>query len=142
MPTDQKIDYIELPAADFDAVEAFYSHTFGWDVHRFWPAVSSLLGSEAGGGFYKSDLCSRTETEAALVILYATDLEETRDRVLTHGGHICQEIFSFPGGRRFHFLDPTATSWRSGQISNDVFTVLRIKSLQAVERSRSRLKRR
>ena len=106
MPTDQKIDYIELPAADFDAVEAFYSRTFGWTFTDFGPQYRAFSDQTLAGGFYQSSLRSHTETGAALVILYATDLEATRDRVLTHGGHICQEIFSFPGGRRFHFLDP------------------------------------
>jgi len=30
MPTDQKVDYIELPARDFDAVQAFYEKAFNW----------------------------------------------------------------------------------------------------------------
>ena len=37
----------------------------------------------------------------------ATDLEATVARVKEHGGAIAREIFSFPGGRRFHFTDPT-----------------------------------
>jgi len=40
------------------------------------------------------------------VILYAEDLESTQDRVVASGGTIIQDIFSFPGGRRFHFADP------------------------------------
>ncbi|NNF07767.1 MAG: VOC family protein, partial [Candidatus Eisenbacteria bacterium] len=31
----------------------------------------------------------------------------TQDRVVAAGGQICREIFEFPGGRRFHFLDPS-----------------------------------
>jgi len=58
------------------------------------------------GGIYKSKLRSTTENGAALVILYADDLEATRKRVLANNGTICKEIFSFPGGRRFQFFDP------------------------------------
>ncbi|MDA0268376.1 MAG: hypothetical protein O2890_06655 [Cyanobacteria bacterium] len=56
-------------------------------------------------GFFKSTLCSRTETGAALVILFATDLEATCDRVVANGGR-CNPIFAVPGGRQFHFWDP------------------------------------
>jgi uncharacterized protein len=38
--------------------------------------------------------------------LDAADLEATRDRVLEIGGTLAKDIFSFPGGRRFHFTDP------------------------------------
>jgi hypothetical protein len=40
------------------------------------------------------------------VILYASNLEEARARVEKAGGIIVRPIFSFPGGRRFHFADP------------------------------------
>lgn len=106
MATDQKIDYIELPAADFDAVAAFYSSTFGWVFTDFGPEYRAFSDQRLEGGFYKSSLCSRTENGAALVILFATNLEETRDRLVANGGRICKAIFTFPGGRRFHFLDP------------------------------------
>jgi len=106
MPSDQKIDYIELPADDLEAVEAFYSSAFGWTFTDFGPEYRSFSDKKLDGGFYKSSLHSRTENGAALVVLYARELEATRDRVVTAGGSVCREIFSFPGGRRFHFLDP------------------------------------
>jgi predicted enzyme related to lactoylglutathione lyase len=106
MAKDQRIDYIELPGADFDAIEAFYSRTFGWVFTDFGPEYRAFSDQTLEGGFYKSSLCSRTEQGAALVIIYATDLEGTRAHVIANGGRICQDIFAFPGGRRFHFLDP------------------------------------
>jgi len=39
-------------------------------------------------------------------VLYAKNLEATRDDVVASGGSILKEIFSFPGGRRFQFTDP------------------------------------
>jgi len=33
-------------------------------------------------------------------------LERTLDAVTAAGGEIVRPIFSFPGGRRFHFTDP------------------------------------
>ena len=58
------------------------------------------------GGFYRSDGCSSTGNGAALVVLYAADLEQTLVSVAAAGGAIVREIFSFPGGRRFQFTDP------------------------------------
>ena len=106
MATDQKIDYIEFPAEDFDAVETFYSSAFKWSFTDFGPEYRSFSDEKLDGGFFKSSLRSRTDTGAALIVLYAQDLEATRDRIVAAGGSVCKEIFAFPGGRRFHFLDP------------------------------------
>lgn len=58
------------------------------------------------GGFHKSTHKSSTDNGAALVVLYASNLEQTKETVINSGGRIVKEIFSFPGGRRFHFADP------------------------------------
>jgi len=42
-----------------------------------------------------------------LVVLYHSDLESIKNKIIEAGGDITQEIFSFPGGRRFHFADPS-----------------------------------
>ena len=106
MPTDQKIDYLELPARDFDAVQAFYEQAFGWTFTDYGPDYRAFHDGRLDGGFYASDKSSSTENGAALIILYARDLPASRDKVLASGGKIVKEIFSFPGGRRFHFTDP------------------------------------
>ncbi len=41
-----------------------------------------------------------------LVILYCSDLEAALSRVEKAGGQISRPTFDFPGGRRFHFIDP------------------------------------
>ena len=102
----QKIDYIELPADDFAAVEAFYSSVFGWSFTDFGPNYRAFSDGRLDGGFTKSSLRSETNSGAALVVIYADDLEAVRDRVLSSGGSVCKQIFSFPGGRRFQFRDP------------------------------------
>lgn len=106
MQEDRRIDYVEFHAADFDAVEAFYSATFGWTFTDYGPEYRAFNDGRLDGGFRQGASKSRIADGAALVILYADDLEATRDRVVEHGGSISEEIFSFPGGRRFHFLDP------------------------------------
>lgn len=103
---DKKIDYVEFPAGDLDALQSFYSGVFGWTFTDYGPEYRSFNDGHMDGGFFKSDLQSRTENGAALVVLYADDLEATCAAVASHGGTVCKEIFSFPGGRRFQFLDP------------------------------------
>lgn len=106
MPKDQKIDYLELPADDFDAVQAFYEQAFHWSFTDYGPDYRAFSDGNMEGGFYKSDKRSSTTNGAALIVLYADDLEKTRQTILASGGTIVREIFSFPGGRRFHFADP------------------------------------
>jgi len=106
MATDKTIDYLEMPARDFDAIQSFYSSVFGWTFVSYGPEYVAFNDGRLDGGFYKADKHSSTENGAALIVLYATDLEKTRDTVLASGGTLVKEIFAFPGGRRFHFADP------------------------------------
>jgi len=106
MPTDQKIDYLEFPASDFKAIQSFYKSAFNWSFDNYGPDYTAFNDGKITGGFYRSDQCSVTSNGAVLVVLYAIDLEKTRDKVVANGGKIEKEIFSFPGGRRFHFSDP------------------------------------
>ena len=90
---------------------------FDWNFTDYGPDYRSFTDGKLDGGFYKSDLRSSTETGAALVVLYAENLEATKDRVIASGGEIARDIFSFPGGRRFHFTDPNGNElavWSDG----------------------------
>jgi uncharacterized protein len=107
MPQDQKIDYIELPAADLERVKAFYADVFGWTFEDYGAEYCAFNDGRLDGGFYKSDLSASQSNGSALVVLYATDLEATLASVTGHGGGIVRDVFSFPGGRRFHFSDPS-----------------------------------
>lgn len=103
---DQKIDYVEFPASDFDAVQEFYQQAFGWEFMDYGPEYRSFSDGKLSGGFRRSEMKASTTTGSALVVLYAKDLEATREKVLASGGAIVQDTFSFPGGRRFQFSDP------------------------------------
>ena len=107
MPSDQKITYLELPARDLDDVQTFYEKAFGWAFTDYGPEYRAFNDGKIDGGFYKSEARSSTENGAALIVIYAADLEQTKERVLASGGSIIKDIFEFPGGRRFHFGDPT-----------------------------------
>lgn len=106
MPSNLKINYIELPAGDFDRVQRFYETCFGWEFTDYGPEYRAFADGKMDGGFYLATLKSTTDTGGALVILYAEDLETIRDVITANGGSIIRDIFSFPGGRRFQFADP------------------------------------
>lgn len=107
MSANIKINYIELPAADLDAVQTFYEKAFGWTFTDYGPEYKAFNDGAMDGGFFKADMKSNSEQGgAALVVLYAKNLEDVQAAVTANGGDIVQAIFSFPGGRRFHFADP------------------------------------
>ena len=106
MSKDQKINYIELPARDLDAVTRFYQAAFGWSFTDHGPKYRAFNDGNMEGGFCMADAASSTSNGAALVVLYADNLEQTRDTVVSCGGTLVKDIFDFPGGRRFHFADP------------------------------------
>lgn len=106
MPIDKKIDYLEFPASNFDAVQAFYEAVFGWSFTDYGENYRAFNDGRLDGGFYLSDAKSTTANGAALVIFYADNLEAVQQEVLAQGGKLTQAIFSFPGGRRFQFADP------------------------------------
>lgn len=101
------IDYVELPTTDVDATKRFYSNAFGWRFVDYGPDYIAVEGAGLDAGFYRSDLAAHTSTGAALVILYSSNLEATETAVRQAGGTITRPTFAFPGGRRFHFADPS-----------------------------------
>jgi len=100
---DDRIDYIELPATDIPATKAFYGVVFGWKFTDYGPDYVAFADGHLEGGFTK---VASNRAGGPLVILYSSALEKTQAKVEGKGGKIAKPIFSFPGGRRFHFLDP------------------------------------
>ena len=111
MSEHEKIDYIELPARDLSAVKDFFKAAFGWQFEDFGEDYTAFTNQGVDGGFYQSDLSSSAANGAALVIFYSDDLEATEKKISAAGGEIVQEVFSFPGGRRFHFADPCGNEY-------------------------------
>ena len=91
MQVDQKVDYIEFPCADFDAVQSFYEKAFGWEFTDYGPEYRSFTDGKIDGGFRRADLHSSTDNGSAIVILYAEDLEATLRHI---------------GATRYHNLHP------------------------------------
>ena len=111
MPEHEKINYIEFPAKDIEAVKAFFSAAFGWQFEDYGPDYVAFSDEGVDGGFFKSDLASTTANGSALSVFYSNDLASTQLKIESAGGEILQPIFSFPGGRRFHFCDPNRNEY-------------------------------
>jgi len=106
MPSDKKIDYIELPATDFAAQQQFFETVFDWSFTSYGAQYHAFTDGKIDGGFYQSNAVSLASNGSALVIFYAHDLEAVEQEVIKAGGKISTAAFEFPGGRRFHFTDP------------------------------------
>lgn len=106
MPATDKINYVEFPSRDITATKAFFESVFGWSFQDFGPDYTAFTNEGLDGGFFKSDQVSSCVMGSALVVLFSHDLEAALLKVKAGGGTICKEIFSFPGGRRFHFTEP------------------------------------
>jgi len=106
MSTQTRINYIELPAEDFDAIQAFYERAFNWTFTDYGDQYRAFSDGKLNGGFYQSTQHSSTDNGAALVVLHSNHLNATRDAVIMAGGQIKVDIFAFPGGQRFQFTDP------------------------------------
>ena len=107
MPTHHRIDYVELPARDLRSVEQVYGELFDWTFTSYGPDYLAFDDGSLDGGLFRADSTSDSAgTGAALIVLYSSDLEETQRAIEVAGGQVIRPIFSFPGGRRFHFRDP------------------------------------
>ena len=111
MSEHEKLDYVEYPAADLEATRAFFSEVFGWSFEQFGPDYCAFSEQGLDGGFYRSELYSSTRNGSALLIFYSADLEATLAKIERAGGRIEKPIFSFPGGRRFHFCEPSGNEF-------------------------------
>jgi uncharacterized protein len=107
MTQHHKINYIELPSKNIEATKRFYTDVFDWTFIDYGPEYCVIQDGGLNGGFYASNQSSATQSGGTLVVIYSKQLEETQSRVIAAGGSIVKEIFEFPGGRRFHFLDST-----------------------------------
>ncbi len=101
---DRRIDYIEIGVRNIVEAKAFYGSAFGWKFTDYGDEYASFDDGGIGGGLR---LEPHSTAGGPLVILYAVDLEDSEKAVRAAGGTIVEPIFAFPGGRRFHFSDPS-----------------------------------
>ena len=100
------LDYVELYVDDVPAAKAFYAAAFGW---QFADYGDSYAGIQAPGG--DGELGGITVGEARgpgpLVLLISEDLAGSERAVTEAGGEVVEGPYDYPGGRRFHFRDPS-----------------------------------
>lgn len=111
MPAHEKINYVEYPARDLEATKAFFQTAFGWSFEDYGPDYVAFSGQGLDGGFFRADMAATTGNGSALIVFYSDRLEETLAKVTAAGGRIVKPIFPFPGGRRFHFFEPSGNEF-------------------------------
>ncbi|RCU50356.1 MULTISPECIES: VOC family protein [Corallincola] len=111
MNTHEKINYLEFPATDLNVVKTFFHTVFGWQFIDYGPDYTAFSGAGIDGGFYRADISARSSNGSVLVVFYSENLHHTQEKITTAGGQLVKDIFEFPGGRRFHFADPTGNEY-------------------------------
>ena len=119
MPTHGKLDYVEFPAIDLEATKAFFERAFNWQFTDYGPEYTAFADEGLNGGFFKSDLKSHSKNGAALLVFYSDQLEQSYEQVIEAGGKVSKEIFAFPGGRRFHFTEPSGNEFAVWSLSDN-----------------------
>jgi len=111
------IDYIEIPVTDLPKARGFLEGMFGWTFQEWGDEYMSFSDGRLDGGLRKAS--EPAPNTGVLIVFYSDDLERDVARVQELGGRISQDIFSFPGGRRFHFIDPVGTEFAIWTESKD-----------------------
>jgi predicted enzyme related to lactoylglutathione lyase len=107
MPTHNQIDLIEFPAADAAALAAtrsFYEQAFEWSFTDYGEYLDTSDSGVVAG--INAVVADAHRQRMPMAVVYVTDLEQARERVVASGGRLIHDIYGFPGGRRFHFADP------------------------------------
>lgn len=106
MAVHHNINYLEFPSANLRLSKAFFQSVFNWRFTDYGDEYTAFSNDTIEGGIYLSKLQSNTDYGAALIVFFSANLEQSRTLISEAGGTIKQDIFSFPGGRRFHFTEP------------------------------------
>lgn len=102
--TNARLNYIELPAGQVASSRTFFQKAFGWTLAEFGPAYAATIGNGCDLGLH-GDLSDASA--APLAVIEVDDLDAALADVEAAGGVIVRPIFAFPGGRRFHFREPS-----------------------------------
>lgn len=109
MNVENQINYVEIPATDLKKARDFFEAMFGWEFTEWGPDYLSFNDGRLDGGLRGSDIPA--PAHGVLLVFYSDDLERDLERVQQLGASISEDIFSFPGGRRFHFVDPVGNEF-------------------------------
>jgi len=111
MTNHHQLNYIEIPCQDLEATKTFFKHVFDWSFEDYGPDYCAFSKAGIDGGFFRSEQSMSSEQGSALLVLYSDNLEASQQQVTEFGGKICKATFEFPGGRRFHFREPSGNEF-------------------------------
>jgi uncharacterized protein len=100
------IDYVELTVTDLAEAQRFYAEAFGWEFTDYGPQYAGIRGAAGEVGGLRLDIEPPT-AGGPLVLIFSADLDRTVAAVEAAGGRVTEGPYAFPGGRRFHFRDPS-----------------------------------
>ncbi|MCF0093922.1 hypothetical protein B0E54_02762 [Micromonospora sp. MH99] len=103
------IDYIEFTVTDLAEAKRFYADAFGWQFTDYGPGYAGIRSPHGDSAPEVGGLRLDEEVRAGgpLVLLYSGDLDGSVQAVKEAGGQVVNGPYEFPGGRRFHFTDPS-----------------------------------
>ena len=107
MSNHHQIDLIEFPAESEENLQVttrFFSDVFGWEYKDWGGVYSDTQSSGVASGV---SAAPQGKPTMPLAVVYSNNLEATKQKVIEAGGKISADIYPFPGGRRFHFIDPS-----------------------------------
>ncbi|MBI5770071.1 MAG: VOC family protein [Verrucomicrobia bacterium] len=102
---DLRLDYVEFASRDIAAARKFFTAAFGWTFTDYGPDYTSFADGRMTGGFYSAP--GTPAKTNPMIVIFALNLEAAEARVKSAGGTITKPGFEFPGGRRFHFTEPS-----------------------------------
>jgi hypothetical protein len=101
------ISYIEINTDDLAAAQAFYSTAFGWEFNDYGGEYAGIRAPDGDGEVGGLNPGRPPGRGGSFVLLYSDDLEATLAAVESAGGQVIEGPYEYPGGRRFHFTDPS-----------------------------------
>lgn len=102
------ITYAELPAREFEKTKSFFETVFNWEFQNWGPDYSAFTSPTIEVGFFRSEEPLNSST---LLVFFSDQLEQSYQAIVDAGGTISKDVFDFPGGRRFHFTEPSGNEF-------------------------------
>ena len=107
-----KLDYVEFAAKDLGKTQNFFETVFNWQFTAYGEEYIAFSVESAGleGGFYQADLQAKQAQGSALLVFLADSLD-VQTQIIAAGGEVNVPVFAFPGGKRFHFIEPSGNEF-------------------------------
>ena len=107
------INFIELPTHNLATSQRFFQNVFGMQMTAYGPSYACTSTGNVNIGLQADP---EESTKAILAVFEVDDLDATMLAVVAAGATISKPIFGFPGGRRFHFKDPSNNELAAMQV--------------------------